>query len=303
MAVILLFIDGVGLGEAAEYNPWVTYATPHLSRLLGDQPLTKQAVGEHGTDVRLLATDATLGVGGIPQSATGQATIFTGRNAPIAMGLHMSGLPFRRLREWVEQDNIYLQFERKGWRATFANSYTKEYFERPATKRGWISVTTATIRSSHEPMRDLSDLLAGNAVYHDLTRRTLRKYLPELEEITPEQAAVDLWHVAESAHLTVHEFFLSDLAGHKQDPELVAWVIEHYDRFLGELVKRKAPQDTIVLVSDHGNSEDLRVKTHTQNPVPTLIIGDREAVQDFPQSSWDLTCIVPLVHHLVERQK
>lgn len=302
IAVVLLFIDGVGLGDEADYNPWVTHSTPYLRQLLGGNSLSQQAVGAHGSDVLLLKTDAMLGVGGIPQSATGQAAIFTGRNAPAAMGSHMSGLPFRRLREWVQRDNIYRQFEQKGWRATFANSYAREYFERPATKRGWVSVTTAAIQSSQEPLRYLPELLAGKAVYHDLTRRTLQRFLPELEEIEPEEAAGDLWGIARDYHLVVHEFFLTDRAGHKQEPELVSWVIENYDRFLGELVRLKAAEDTIVLVSDHGNSEDLRVKTHTLNPVPTLIIGDVEAIAKMKNDHWDLTCIVPLLHLLVERQ-
>nr|WP_232345317.1 alkaline phosphatase family protein [Paenactinomyces guangxiensis] len=298
----MLFIDGVGLGDHAPYNPWVTHPTPNLCDLLGGNSLSERGAGVYGSDVLLLKTDATLGVEGIPQSATGQAAIFTGRNAPAAMGLHMSGLPFRRLREWVKEDNIYRQFRQKGWRSTFANCYTNEYFERPATKRGWVSVTTAAIQSVDEPLRYLPDLLAGSAVYHDLTRCTLRRFLPEISEIEPEQAAQDLWNIARDYHLVVHEFFLSDRAGHKQEPELVSWVIENYDRFLGRLVQLKRPGDTIVLVSDHGNSEDLRVKTHTKNPVPTLIIGDRGAVCEQETEKWDLTHIVPLLHRLVQRQ-
>ncbi|SFI60629.1 alkaline phosphatase family protein [Thermoflavimicrobium dichotomicum] len=302
MAVILLFIDGVGLGDEAEYNPWFTHATPHLRQLLSGHSLTRRAVGQHGEEILLLETDAKLGVPGIPQSATGQATIFTGRNAPLAMGAHMSGFPFKRLREWVERDNIYLQFEKKGWKATFANSYTKEYFERPATKRGWVSVSTAAIRSSKEPIRMLPDLLAGRAVYHDLTRRTLKRFLPDIAEISPEQAATDLWRIAQEAHLVIHEFFLSDYAGHKQDLKLISWVVETYDRFLGELVRLKKKEDVIVLTSDHGNSEDLRAKTHTENSVPTLIIGKRDGMANCELENWDLTNIAPLLHQLVQHQ-
>jgi len=29
----------------------------------------------------------------------------------------------------------------------------------------------------------------------------------------------------------------------------------------------------VMLISDHGNVEDLSVRTHTQNPVPALLIG------------------------------
>ncbi|WP_240627355.1 alkaline phosphatase family protein [Thermoflavimicrobium daqui] len=300
---MLLFIDGVGLGEEKSYNPWFIYPTPHINQLLRGKSLVRQATGDYGDEVTLLQTDACLGIAGIPQSATGQATIFTGRNAPMAMGKHMSGLPFKRLREWVEKDNIYLQFEHKGWRATFANSYTKEYFERPVTKRGWISVSTAAICSSQEPIRLLPDLIAGKAVYHDLTRKTLKRWIPEIEEITPEQAAMDLWGIAYEVDLVIHEFFLSDLAGHKQQKELIEWVIKTYDRFLGELVRLKRKEDLIVLTSDHGNSEDLRVKTHTMNSVPTLIIGKEKGIKKKDQKKWDLTHIAPLLHRMVQQQK
>lgn len=108
MSVLLLFIDGVGLGDDAAYNPWAALPTPSLNDLLSGKSLTKAAVGRHGDGVLLLETDARLGVDGLPQSATGQATIFTGRNAPKFLERHMSGLPFKRLRQFVREDNLYL---------------------------------------------------------------------------------------------------------------------------------------------------------------------------------------------------
>lgn len=86
MSVFLLFIDGVGLGECEDWNPWYREPTPHLEKRLGGTSLTREAVGRHSKNCLLLSTDAKLGVEGLPQSATGQATIFTGRNAPKAMG-------------------------------------------------------------------------------------------------------------------------------------------------------------------------------------------------------------------------
>lgn len=303
ISVFLLFIDGVGLGDDAEYNPWVTEPTPHVRKWLSGFPLSRRAVGTHGQQVRLLATDACLGVPGLPQSATGQATIFTGRNAPEAMQMHMAGLPFKRLCNWVQEDNIYKQCRRRGWKATFANSYTEEYFKRPATKRGWISVTTAAIQSVPEPVRFLPDLLRGEAVYHDLTRWTLKHHLPEVEEITPEMAALHLLRLGESYDLVVHEFFLSDRAGHKHDPDLVRQVVETLDRFIGMILDSRQEGDTIVIVSDHGNMEDLRVRTHTMNPVPTMVIGDIGAIEEEKVALWNLCCITPLLLRLIERRK
>lgn len=303
ITVMMLFIDGVGLGDQASYNPWTTYDTPNIRQLLSGESLSKNAVGKHGDSVWLLETDAQLGVEGIPQSATGQATIFTGKNAPQFVGTHMSGFPLKRLREWVMKDNIYKQFERRGFRATFANSYTNDFFERPATKRGWISVSTAAILSSGQPLRMLPELLAGKAVFHDITRRALKRYQPEIDEIEPEEAAKHMWAIAEENDLVIHEFFLSDYAGHKQNDELMAWVIETYDRFLGELIRLKTDGDTLVLVSDHGNSEDMRTPMHTQNLVPTLVVGDVAVINEFDDKHWDLTMIVPLLTRLVERSQ
>lgn len=301
----MLFIDGVGLGEEADHNPWFKLKTPNLRQILNGKSFTRSAVGKYNEELLVVETDACLGVPGIPQSATGQATIFTGKNAPQWVGAHMSGFPFPRLREWVKEHNFYRQFENRGWRATFANSYTKEFFTRKTTQRGWVSVTTVAIQSSKEPLRTYEDLVKGRAVFHDLTRETLRKHYPDLPEITPEEAARHLLGLALDYDLVVHEFFLSDYAGHKQIPELIQWVVETYDRFLGELVKRKSGKDSIVLVSDHGNSEDLRIKTHTKNPVPTLIVGEAgvTAFEELKREKWDLTCIVPLLSKIVEKQK
>ena len=295
----MLFVDGVGLGDAAEHNPWFVLPTPSLDKLLGGKSLTKEAVGQHGAHVQLLATDARLGIEGLPQSATGQATIFTGRNAPKFLERHMSGLPFQRLRRFVYEDNLYLQLERKGFRPTFANCYTEEYFQRKATKRGWKSVSTVAIESAAAPVRMTQELLENRGVYHDLTRRHLQRYRPDLPEITPEQAAHHILGLLVDHDLVVQEFFMSDVAGHKQVPGLMEWVVDTYDRFLGCVVAEKRAEDTVILVSDHGNSEDVRVKTHTMNPVPTLIIGPAAPIREEELAGWDLTNIAPFIRRTV----
>lgn len=295
MSVLLLFIDGVGLGDEADYNPWYALPTPAFNRLLSGKSLTKAAVGRHADDVQVLATDAGLGVSGLPQSATGQATIFTGRNAPQFLGRHMSGWPFKRLRQFIREDNLYLQLERDGLRPTFANCYTEEYFERKATKRGWMSVSTVAIDSAAAPIRMMEDLRRNRGVFHDLTRRHLQAVGVNLPEISPEEAAEHILLLLSEHDVVVQEFFLSDVAGHKQPPGLMEWVVDTYDRFLGHLVVNKRARDTIILVSDHGNSEDMRVKTHTMHPVPTLIIGQVPDISDEARAAWDLTHIVPLI--------
>ncbi len=84
--VHIFFMDGVGLGgpDPAQ-NPFVTAELPFLSRLLGRADWYLQGNGiVSSRRATLIPTDANLGVEGRPQSASGQATILTGRNVPQA---------------------------------------------------------------------------------------------------------------------------------------------------------------------------------------------------------------------------
>ncbi|MBI3975273.1 MAG: metalloenzyme, partial [Armatimonadetes bacterium] len=92
MAVLLLFLDGVGLGEEdPQHNPWVRAPTPALRALLGRPLAGQERIERDG--VLLIPTDATLGVPGLPQSATGQTALLTGLNAPALIGRHVTAYP------------------------------------------------------------------------------------------------------------------------------------------------------------------------------------------------------------------
>ncbi len=88
--LLFLFLDGVGLGEDdPATNPFASTPMPHLTELLGGHRLVSDGFqdgdGKLLTDnarASLLAMDACLGVEGLPQSATGQAALFTGKNVP-----------------------------------------------------------------------------------------------------------------------------------------------------------------------------------------------------------------------------
>jgi len=55
----------------------------------------------------------------------------------------------------------------------------------------------------------------------------------------------------------------------------------------------------MLVVSDHGNVEDLSTGTHTVNPVPALIIG-REA-RKFSGSIKSLEDITPLIVEILSK--
>ena len=70
--------------------------------------------------------------------------------------------------------------------------------------------------------------------------------------------------------------------------------IENFDLFLGGFLEKFLERDSLViLISDHGNIEDLSVKTHTRNPVPCIAAGQH--AHDFVSSVRNLTHITPAI--------
>ena len=94
MRVLFIFLDGIGLGEAnPETNPFTRARMPNLNRLLDGRSLLKDSAPFHGEHASLLAVDPAVGVSGLPQSATGQAMLLTGKNIPAELGYHYGPKP------------------------------------------------------------------------------------------------------------------------------------------------------------------------------------------------------------------
>ena len=73
-------------------------------------------------------------------------------------------------------------------------------------------------------------------------------------------------------------------------------LLETFDHVLGGLLATwDDDQGLILITSDHGNLEDLRIRNHTRNPVPAIVIGAPELRQKFTQNLKDLTNIYPAI--------
>ncbi len=284
MAVILVFIDGIGIGCAdADANPFVRADARWLRTVAAWAPPADR-------DAPLLVpVDACLGVPGLPQSATGQTALLTGLNAPRAVGRHVNGFCTTELAALLDGQSIFSRVRARGGRATFANAYTPPFFE---GKRRFLSVTTVATRKAGLRFRTLDDLREGQAVFQDYTNRMLVEQGYEAPVIGPEEAGRRLARLSAAHDFTLYEYFQTDKAGHDRDMERAVGLIEGLDRLLRSLVAHVDLARTLVCVaSDHGNLEDLRTKSHTANPVPVLLWGrGRESVA--PRLR-DLTDVAP----------
>jgi hypothetical protein len=278
--VLLLFVDGVGLGpDDPAVNPLAAARTPVLEELLGRR-LTEVAAPVHGPRALLIPLDATLGVPGLPQSATGQTALLTGINAAQAVGRHVTAYPTAQLRTLLAADNLFARAKALGCRVALANAYTPEYFQAVETGRLRHAAITYAAISANVALRTVDDLRAGAALFHDLTNDRPRSWGHDLPLITPHAAGVNLAGLAMRNDLTVFEFFLTDLAAHGRIALEPRQVVESLDGLLGGVVAQADLRELLVfLVSDHGNLEDVRRTGHTRHPVPALLIGDgREAM-------------------------
>jgi len=268
--IIFVFLDGFGLGAAFRSNPIFASRSAFLTEI-SDGPLV-EGVSVLRSDIAVRGVDACLGIPGLPQSATGQTALFTGVNAAQAVGCHMPAFPDNRLKEIIDRHALLKQVVDAGLQATFANAYSPLYFQMVEEGKRIHSVTTLSVFAADLPFRMVEELLAGEAVYWDITRERFR-YSAPVARISAREAGRHLSSVSSKMDLTVFECFLSDLIGHKPDSERAREFVLMIDEFLDEIVRTKPSDATLVVSSDHGNIEDLTSGTHTRNPVPLIAVG------------------------------
>jgi hypothetical protein len=275
MKVLMFFIDGFGLGAKGEDNPYFFARTPFFDQLLGGHALYGDSLVVQGDRAVMIPTDACLGVPGIPQSATGQTTLWTGVNAAQAVGRHINAYPPHSLQEIIQRFSIMKVLAGRGKKVTFANAYRQEYFDLVEKRKARHSTSTWVALSSGRALRTIEDLKLSNAVYQDFTNRMLIDWGYAVQELTPEQAGQNLAQLAGQHDFTLYEYFLSDRIGHAQDMARAIEVYQNLDRMIATCAENLNLYDTVlILVSDHGNLEDINRKSHTLNRVPTIIVNE-----------------------------
>ena len=296
--VVFVFLDGVGLGPPDDSNPFWGAPMKATRKLLGG-PLVVGAEQDR-PGLHLSALDTLLGIEGIPQSATGQTSLFTGINAVQRLGYHLPAFPNGPLREIVQEHSILRRATEKGYRATFANAYSPLYFERVARTNRRMSATTHAVLGANLPFRWMSDLEKSQAVYWDITNEQLaQRYNIDIPTITPEQAGRNLAGISRTYDLVLYESFLTDIVGHKKQMGQALDVLDRLDRFLGRLWDTVSPKTTVIVCSDHGNIENINRGNHTTNPVPLLVKGPE--VSAF-RNARAITDVAGIVLHVLDRE-
>jgi 2,3-bisphosphoglycerate-independent phosphoglycerate mutase len=274
--VLLVFIDGVGVGRPGAQNPFDGAPTSVLASCSGHAsvPPDGLAVG---------SLDATLDFDGLPQSATGQAVLFTGENAVRAAGGHRSGYPSRAVAQIVLERSVLRRARECGKSAGFLNAFDPERAarlsrvtrgEEQAPRHQAPSASTLAALAGGGALRTFEDARQGRAATFDMTGEVCRAFGLDAPRVSLEGAARAVARGAAELDVALFEMFLTDKAGHAQD---VAWArheIARTERFLAALFDAVDPEEQLVVVtSDHGNLEDLSTRSHTRARVPVLAHG------------------------------
>lgn len=276
---LIFFLDGVGLGGPdPEINPFVTASLPYLNALFGPhwylnnrEPITTQRA-------TLVQTDAGLGVPGRPQSATGQAVILSGRNVPQAIGEHYGPKPNQAVRDEINKGTLFQNVVNSGRSAALLSPYPQGYFDGiNSGKRLYSSVPYAAVQAGLSLMT-AADLRAGQAISPGFTGEAWSSYLgyKDIPHYTPQAAGRKIAEIARHHAFSFFEHWPSDRLGHRGTLAEAKTHLELLDQVIGGLIdgwQQNEPEGLLIITSDHGNIEDKSRRTHTENPVPTIVVG------------------------------
>jgi 2,3-bisphosphoglycerate-independent phosphoglycerate mutase len=312
MPLLFIFLDGIGLGaNNPEINPFVRAKMPTLRSLLGGQPLIADAAPYHGERASLLALDATLGVDGMPQSATGQATLLTGINIPAEIGYHYGPKPNADVRDFLMKpdvdsviasgstslslakqsplseakrgETIFSWLRAKDKAAALLSAYPNGYFKGiNSGKRIYSAIPLAVTQAGYR-LFGAEDIYEGRALSAGFTGKFWREMLKDNKAplYTPEEAGEKLVELAMQYDFSFFEYWASDYAGHKQDMDWAIEQLENFDGVLAGLLDAKPDDLLVLLTSDHGNMENLDTRRHTDVKVPCLLLGTEEKRKKF----------------------
>ena len=282
--LVMVFLDGVGLGENDPgRNPLAAARMPQLRALVGGAPVAgAPARSEPGLVFRPI--DARLGHEGLPQSATGQTSLLTGRNGAAIMGRHYGPWPGPTLVRELQQDTL---FHHAAGSAALANAYPDGYFRALEGRRLRPNAPVTAARAAGVPLFDLAAYRDGDALAADITGAGFQAIDATLPTLAPEEAGRRLARLAGRHAFTFFDLWVTDRLGHEQRFADGVHLLEAIDGLLAGALPELG-DTTLVLTSDHGNLEDLGSSRHTHNMVPLLAVGPGASAFEGAQDLMDV---------------
>ncbi|MCK4836874.1 MAG: hypothetical protein KAT17_09560 [Candidatus Aminicenantes bacterium] len=284
--MIFIFLDGVGIGKPSPSNPFFVSNSEYLPLYTGNPGWPDR------TPVKPI--DPLFGIKGLPQSATGQTTLYTGQIIPRLLNKHQGTYPNKLMRKIIKQYNILALLKKNRFRVSFINAYpvfapfftsnhvnihhdgqirfSKQF---PEFYKKRISVTSCMMILSQQKPFDEKDVESEKSIFQDYSNLTLKERGLHLPEFSPEKAAEIIFNKSREFDFILYEYFQTDIFGHRKPIRECINLVENLNRLIRTLVASLDKKtDTLLITSDHGNLEDCSIRTHTLNPVPLILWGN-----------------------------
>jgi len=282
MHILMIFLDGIGLGpDDPNLNPFAAADLPALHRLTNGNRWLRSTGKLTNERAILVPTDACLGVHGRPQSGTGQATIVTGRNIPQLIGEHYGPKPNVETRALLDEDNFFMQVVQKDKTAALLEAYPPAWHQRISSGKRLPSSYQYAVRAAGLPFWGEQELRAGTALSGDWTGEGWRSHLgyEDTPILTPFEAGVRMVELSRHYDFSFFPHWATDIVGHRGPIEEAVRLLERFDAVIaGVLSAWRDDEGLIIITSDHGNMEEINHRRHTENDVPTVIIGSEKQV-------------------------
>jgi 2,3-bisphosphoglycerate-independent phosphoglycerate mutase len=260
-------LDGVGLRPHDAHHPFANLELPALEKLGVSSPR------EHTSpDFVTRVLDANLGVPGLPQSGTGQTTILTGINAAQQLGFHHGPWVSPSLKPLLEHSVF-----KKAESVRLANYYPQGYLDALGNGKMRLNAIATSALECGARLEDMSGLGIPPMLRAPSERNPHNGDL-EFELDLPDslRTQIQTWardFMTSSAQIMVFDEWWTDHLGHAMDVGQARAFAERLEIFCAACLEYQTPDTLFLVTSDHGNFEDLRIKTHTRNPVPLAAVG------------------------------
>lgn len=295
MRILLIFLDGIGLGDDdPAVNPFAAAYTPTLAALAGGSKWLRGIPRLDTGRALFIPTDPRLGMPGRPQSATGQAAILTGRNVAAEIGEHYGPRPNPAIRAILNEDNLFKRLVKTGRTAALLDAYPPRFHDLLARGKRLPSSIQQAVLAAGLRLFTEDDIYTGTAMSSDWTGEGWRDYLgyTDTPVYSRAEAGALLARLAMTRDFSFFSHWFTDEIGHRGPFEQGVMLLERFDGVMaGLLAAWDDDAGLIVITSDHGNMEDLSSRHHTENDVPTVVIGRDRHI--FADGLHDLTGIAP----------
>jgi len=109
---------------------------------------------------------------------------------------------------------------------------------------------------------------------------------------TPREGGIKMVEISRLYDFAFFSHWMTDVIGHRGDMKDAVNVLELFDAVMaGALEAWDDDEGLMIITSDHGNIEEIGNRKHTENDIPTVVIGSEKVA--FAEGLKDLSDYVP----------